>query len=232
MCGRYRLASDWSEIERRFGAKLAGRLEPLGHRYNIAPTDEVVAIRPRDGEELEARLLRWGLVPHWAKDSRSGAKMINAKAETLLERPAFRSLLASHRCLIPAEGFYEWRKGNGRRPEPFDLSVGGSDSGLFAFAGLWAARKDEQTGEWLRSCTIITTRPNELVAPLHDRMPVILPRELEAEWIAPDISVEHAISLLEPYPAERMEARPVSPLVNSVQNDGPELLASAGEQAL
>jgi putative SOS response-associated peptidase YedK len=113
---------------------------------------------------------------------------------------------------------------------PFDLTVADSDSGLFAFAGLWAARKDGESGDWLRSCTIITTRPNELVAGLHDRMPVILCRELEAEWLDPDISVAHAISLLEPYPAERMEMRPVSRLVNSVQNEGPELLAAAAEQ--
>jgi putative SOS response-associated peptidase YedK len=156
--------------------------------------------------------------------------MINAKVETLLERPAFRNLLQSHRCLVPAEGFYEWRNVNGQKPVPFDLTVADSDSGLFAFAGLWTARKDGESGDWLRSCTIITTRPNELVAALHDRMPVILPRELEAEWLDPDISVEHAISLLEPYPAQRMASRPVSRLVNSVQNEGPELLAAAAEQ--
>jgi putative SOS response-associated peptidase YedK len=231
MCGRYRMASDWSEIERRFGAKLADRLQPLEPRFNIAPTDEVVAIRRRrDSDELDARLLRWGLVPHWEKDARSGARMINAKAETLLDRPAFRSLVASHRCLIPADGFYEWRQANGRRPEPFDLTV--KDSGLFAFAGLWAARKDDLTGDWLRSCTIITTRPNELVETLHNRMPVILPREAEADWLDPELAVEHAMSLLEPFPGERMVMRPVSPLVNSVQNDGPDLLIPEAESTL
>ena len=231
MCGRYRLAKDWSEIERRFGATLANRLQPLEPRYNIAPTDEVVAIRRRrDSDVPEAGLLRWGLIPHWATDTRSGAKMINAKEETLLERPAFRSLVESHRCSIPAEGFYEWRKADSRRPQPFDLTL--KEPGLFAFAGLWAARRDEQTGDWLRSCTIITTRPNELVATLHDRMPVILPRDGEVEWLDPDLSVEQAMSLLEPYPSQRMQVRPVSSLVNSVQNDGPELLISEAESTL
>ena len=175
-------------------------------------------------------MLCWGLIPHWATDMRSGAKMINAKEETLLERPAFRSLVESHRCLIPAEGFYEWRKADGQRPQPFDLAL--KEPGLFAFAGLWAARRDEQTGDWLRSCTIITTRPNELVATLHDRMPAILPRDGEVDWLDPDLSVEQAMSLLEPYPSQRMQVRPVSSLVNSVQNDGPELLIPEAESTL
>ena len=216
MCGRYRLAKDWSEIERRFGATLADRLQPLEPRYNIAPTDEVVAIRRRrDSDVPEAGLLR------------SGAKMINAKEETLRERPAFRSLVESHRCLIPAEGFYEWRKADGRRPQPFDLAL--KEPGLFAFAGLWAARKDEQTGDWLRSCTIITCPANELVAPVHDRMPVILAPDDYERWI--DSGQDQGHELLKPYPAAQLEAFPVSPRVNSPNNDDPECIAPLAVQA-
>lgn len=231
MCGRYRLAKDWAQIERRFGAKLADATKPLDPRYNIAPTDEVVAIRRRkDHEQPEVELLRWGLVPHWAKDTKGGAKMINARAESLMERPAFRSLVETHRCLIPAEGFYEWRTNpeTGKR-EPFDLTLENGD--LFAFAGLWAARKDDAANEWLVSCTIITTKANQLVAKLHDRMPVILPRDAEADWLDPDISVDHAMSLLDPYPAEGMRMRQVSSLINSVKNDGPELLEPPADSA-
>jgi putative SOS response-associated peptidase YedK len=224
VCGRFRQTQDWSEIERRFGAKLSERvLEQYQVRYNVAPTDPVIAIRRRD-DDREAGYLRWGLVPHWSKGPTSRAPMINAKAETLAEKPAFRSLLATKRCLIPADGFYEWRTGTGGGREPLDLSL--RTGGLFAFAGLWAAWK-EKDGEWLRSCAIITTRPNELVAEVHDRMPVILPPDAEDDWLDPDVSVEHALSLLEPYPAAQMRSVAVSPLVNSVRNDGPELLAPA-----
>ncbi len=223
VCGRFRQTQDWSEIERRFGAKLSDRMrERFEPRYNIAPTDEVIVIRQR--EEREAGYVRWGLVPHWSKGPASGARMINAKAETLAEKPAFRSLLATHRCLIPADGFYEWRTGSDGRKEPLDMSL--RTGGLFAFAGLWAAWR-QPNGDWLRSCTIITTRPNELVADVHDRMPVILPVEAEDDWLDPDLSVEHALSLLEPFPAGEMRAVDLSPLVNSVRNEGPELLTPA-----
>lgn len=210
----------------RFAARLTERLaESYRPRYNIAPTQSVAAIRVvGDGRERVADALRWGLIPHWAKDRHLALKLINAKAETLTEKPAFRSLVARHRCLIPADGFYEWRKdADGKRlPVRFTLA----DGGLFAFAGLWAGWRDPQTGELVESCTIVTTRANELVAGVHDRMPAILAREAEADWLDADISVDHAISLLAPTPSELMRAEPASPLVNSTRNEGPELLAA------
>lgn len=226
MCGRFRQTKDWSEIERRFGAKLAERvLERFEIRYNVSPTDNVIVIRQRDGGR-EADYLRWGLVPHWSRGPKAGQPMINAKAETLAEKPAFHSLLAGKRCLIPADGFYEWRTGADKKREPLDLSL--KLGGLFAFAGLWAAWKNP-AGDWLRSCTIITTRPNELVSQVHDRMPVILRPEAEEDWLDPDVAVEHALSLLEPYPSDAMRSVAVSPLVNSVKNEGPELLTRADD---
>ena len=224
MCGRFRQTKDWSEIERRFGAKLSSRvLDRYEVRYNVAPTDDVIAIRQQD-DGRDADYLRWGLVPHWAEGPKAGPPMINAKAETLAEKPAFRALLATKRCLIPADGFYEWRTGADNKRDPLDLSLNTGD--LFAFAGLWAAWK-QPAGDWLRSCTIITTRPNELVAKVHDRMPVILAPNVEDDWLDPDISVEHALALLEPYPSDAMRSVAVSRLVNSVKNEGPDLLTRA-----
>jgi putative SOS response-associated peptidase YedK len=150
--------------------------------------------------------------------------MINARAETLMDKPAFRGLLATHRCLIPADGFYEWQQGGDGERQPLDVGLRSGE--LFAFAGLWSAWKDQEADDWLRSCTIITTAPNELVAKVHDRMPVILRREHEATWLDPELPVDHTLELLVPFPSERMSAREVSPLVNSVANEGPELLAS------
>jgi len=148
--------------------------------------------------------------------------MINARAETLTEKPAYRGLLSRHRCLIPADGFYEWTVGSNGKKQPIHFHLPGCE--LFAFAGLWTSRTDDSTGELLESCTIITTRPNQLVAPVHDRMPVILPAEAEALWLDPTISKGHALSLLQPYPAELMAAVPASTRVNSVRNDDAELL--------
>jgi putative SOS response-associated peptidase YedK len=147
--------------------------------------------------------------------------MINARAETLAEKPAYRSLLGKYRCLVVADGFYEWTVGPDGKKKPIHFRL--TDGGLFAFAGLWTSQTDD-AGNLVESCTIITTRPNELVAPVHDRMPVILPRELERDWLDADVSKEHALSLLEPYPADAMLSAAASPLVNSVRNDDPGLL--------
>ena len=167
-------------------------------------------------------MAKWGLLPHWAKDSKIAFKMINARAETLTEKPAYRSLISRHRCLIPADGFYEWMVGTDGKKQPIHFHLPSHE--LFAFAGLWTARTDEETGELLESCTIITTRPNELVAPVHDRMPVILRSGVEAAWLDPAISKEQALWLLEPYPAGLMVASPASTRVNSVRNDDSGLL--------
>jgi putative SOS response-associated peptidase YedK len=224
VCGRFTNVANADELVERFGARLVpGFSERHEPRFNVAPTQPVPVVVPAEG--LELRRMRWGLVPHWAKrDAKAAFKMINAKAETLLEKPAYRGLVRAHRCLIPADGFYEWRVGEDGRKEPVRFRL--RDGSLFGFAGLWTGWLDEM-GWSHESCVVVTTKPNALVADVHDRMPMILPRELEAEWLDPTISVEHAVSLLEPYPAGLMCAAPASALVNSVRNEGPELLEAA-----
>ena len=172
--------------------------------------------RPR-GEHL-----RWGFVPNWAKDTRVGFKMINARAETLGERPAYRSAFERFRCLIPADGFYEWQPiPSENRKQPFHLTR--ADGELFAFAGLWSVWRRGEPEE-LRSCTIITTAANSTVARVHDRMPVILPRESESDWLAHDTPVGELEHLLRGLPAEEIVLRPVGPAVNDARYDGPECL--------
>jgi putative SOS response-associated peptidase YedK len=213
MCGRYTVAVDPQLLAERFDIALPGEFVP---RFNVAPTDPVLALTERSaGREL--MLARWGLVPHWAKDAKGGAKMINARAESLAEKPAYRPLLAKGRCLILADGFYEWRLDPDGKKRPVRYTLG--DGSPFGFAGLWTSRRDPESGESLRSCTIITTTANEIVAPAHDRMPVILPRGVEDAWLDREVPVEAALELLQPYPAEQMHAADASPLVNSVKND-------------
>jgi putative SOS response-associated peptidase YedK len=190
-------------------------------RYNLAPQQRTLMVREREGSR-DVVLAKWGLLPPWAKDSKMAFKMINARAETLTEKPAYCGLLTKHRCLIPADGFYEWTIGSDGKKQPIHVHLPGYE--LFAFAGLWTARTDDATGELVESCTIVITRPNELVAPVHDRMPVILPADIESVWLDPSISKEHALSLLETYPAALMSALPASTRANSVRNDDPGLL--------
>jgi putative SOS response-associated peptidase YedK len=166
--------------------------------------------------------LRWGLIPSWAKDESIGSRMINARAETLAEKPSFKGLLRSKRCLIVADGFYEWKQENGSKIPMYMTLKSGEP---FAFAGLWDLWKSPD-GEHIRSCTIITTEPNDLVAPIHNRMPAILLPGAYADWLDPDMRDEQALShWLAPYPAEEMTARPVSRLVNDPKRDSPELIA-------
>jgi putative SOS response-associated peptidase YedK len=238
MCGRYTLTADPEAIVARFGHMLPG-IDGTG-RFNIAPTEPILAVvRERAEEEPKARVLRWGLVPGWADDVKIGAKMINARSETVAERPAFRRLVekATGRCLVLADGFYEWQKpeDRGQPRQPFRFTV--DDGGPFAMAGLWARSKID--GEWIASATILTTAPNPLVARLHDRMPVILPgAEAEAAWLAPGVSAAEALELCVPLDPERMTATAVSRRVNGVDpdNEGPHLLApdppAEGEPAL
>jgi putative SOS response-associated peptidase YedK len=218
VCGRYTVAVDPQLLAERFGVVLPEDVPP---RFNVAPTDPVLAVTRRAAER-ELLVARWGLIPHWAKDPKIGARMINARAETLTEKSAYRSLLAKGRCLILADGFYEWRldPDGKRRPVRYSLD----DGSPFGFAGLWTGWKDPESGEWLRSCTIITTAANEIVAPVHDRMPVMLPREHEDAWLDRDVPVEDALSLLVPYSPEHLRAADASMLVNSVKNDDPRLL--------
>lgn len=220
MCGRYSLATpNPAQVRARFPV---GESVEIGTRYNVAPSDAVLAVTTdREGAPRGERL-RWGLVPSWAKDSTGGFKMINARAETLMQRSAYRTPFERFRCLIPADGFYEWQAFPGeRRKQPFHITR--ADGELFAFAGLWSVWHRGQPEE-LRTCTIITTTPNPLVARVHDRMPVILPPDAEALWLAHDTPLPALEPLLRGLPAEEMAMRPVGPAVNDVRYDGPECL--------
>jgi putative SOS response-associated peptidase YedK len=198
-------------------------------RYNVAPQQTVGVVRRADAGKGGERFLdgyRWGLVPFWAKEPGIGNKMINARAETLAEKPSFRNALTRRRCLIPADGFYEWDKlGGTRQPSHFRRR----DGGLFAFAGLWEEWRDPAAGDDappLRTCTIITTTPNETVGRVHDRMPVILLPEDEAFWLDAEVRrPDDLLPLLAPYPDELMDAYPVSRRVNSPAADDSDLLA-------
>jgi putative SOS response-associated peptidase YedK len=238
MCGRYTLTADPEAIVARFGHELAG---PEGtHRFNIAPTEPILTVvRERAEDEPKLRLLRWGLVPGWADDVKMGAKMINARSETVGTKEPFRRYVDKWggRCLIVADGFYEWQKPEDRKQprQPFRFTV--DDGGPFAMAGLWARSKID--GEWLASATILTTAANPLVARVHDRMPVILPdREAEAAWLAPGVSGAEALALCVPLDPARMTASAVSRRVNGIDpdNEGPDLLVPdppvEGEPAL
>jgi putative SOS response-associated peptidase YedK len=218
VCGRYTVAVDPQLLAERFNVALPGEIAP---RFNVAPTDPVLALTERSaGREL--MVARWGLIPHWAKDAKAGARMINARAETLTEKSAYRTLLAKGRCLILADGFYEWRLDPDGRKRPVRYTL--EDASPFGFAGLWTGWRDPESNEWLRSCTIVTTTANSLVAPVHDRMPVILGRAAEDAWLDRGVAVEEALSLLVPYPAGDMRAADASLLVNSVKNDDERLL--------
>lgn len=231
MCGRYTSTSQLADLAEVFEVAEI-RTEPLPARYNVAPTLDVyaVAVRGRhDAEKGPHRALgtfRWGLVPSWAKDPSVGSRMINARAESVASKPAFRSALARRRCLIPADAFYEWQ----RRPEGGKLAyaIRRRDGRPMAFAGLWEVWRDpsRQRAEppLLRTCAIVTTAANELMAPIHERIPVVLdPRDWN-DWLDPGVGPAGALGLLRSPPSEWFEAYPVSSLVNNVRNDGPELL--------
>jgi putative SOS response-associated peptidase YedK len=219
MCGRFTVATDPAVLAERFDVELP---EDWAPSYNVAPTQEVLGIvRSRDARR-QLRELRFGLIPHWAKDMKVGFSMINARAETVRSKGAYSGLLERRRALIVADGFYEWRTDPDGRKRPVHYTLAAGEP--FAFAGLWASWRDPQADAWLDSCTIITTAANRLVAPVHDRMPVILPRAAEAAWLDPELDPAAVDALLVPYPAEQMHAAEASLLVNSVKNDGPELL--------
>jgi putative SOS response-associated peptidase YedK len=214
MCGRFKAGFEFREIKVRW--RVFNDLDFTPH-YNIAPTQTHPIIVERAGV-VEARPMRWGLVPYWAKDQAIGNKMINARSETLAERPAFRDLLSSRRCLVPADGFYEWRK-EGKTKQPMLIHVKNRE--LFGFAGLWDRWK-KPDGTLLETFTIATCAPNELMRGIHDRMPVIIQRKDESAWLDPRLKSDRVMPLLAPYPTEMMEVYPVSMLVNSPANDRPE----------
>jgi putative SOS response-associated peptidase YedK len=212
MCGRYLLISPVEAMRRFFDV---GGLLNLPPRYNIAPTQDAPVVRlDRDGRR-ELIPMRWGLVPLWAKDLSMGARCINARAESVSEKPAFREAFERRRCLVPTDGFFEWEK-KGKVKQPW--RIGPAEDGLMALAGLWE-RWRAPDGGVVRSYAVITTNANELVAPLHDRMPAVIPPEEFGEWLDPDTPPQRLQQLLRPYPAERMRAYPVSRRVNDVRND-------------
>ena len=202
--------------------RFAGPLLNLPPRYNVAPTQTVPIVRPARGDrrDRELAMVRWGLIPFWAKNAKIGAKMINARAEGIAEKPAFRAALKSRRCLVPADGLYEWQATPGRKV-PWRIPL--KDSEPFAFAGLRERWDKAPDGVAVESCTIVTTIANQLLRPLHDRMPVILAPDDHAAWLGEDAARDVA-ELLRPYPSEAMWAYRVSPVVNSPKNDGPECI--------
>jgi putative SOS response-associated peptidase YedK len=233
MCGRFTLAADPEDLmETLPGFELPEELPP---RYNIAPSQPVAVVANNGQNKVE--FFRWGLIPSWAKDARIGDRMINARAETLAEKPSFRVPYRRRRCLVLADGFYEWRKDNtlslskgaGRRAKtPMYLQLESGEP--FAFAGLWEAWRapDDQT---ILSCTIITTTPNDLVAEIHNRMPVILAPEAYDLWLDPAEQSPDLLAVwLKPYPASQMTAYPVSTLVNNPSNDSPACIVSLSDQ--
>lgn len=224
MCGRYTLSTPASELVEIFRLLSEPSNVP---RYNIAPTQAVATVRRVDSaRELEA--MQWGLVPSWAKDPKMGARMINARAETVAEKPAFRSAFARRRCLIPADGFYEWKKTDTKNKQPVYIRM--RDGRPFAFAGLWETWNADD-GSQLKSCTIVTTDANPLLRDIHDRMPVILPADAYDTWLDPKPSNAEALKgLLVPYPADVMTWYPVGTLVNSPRNDNPECIEPLEEQ--
>ena len=217
MCGRFSLIADIGELARRF--EFDGDWLAFESSYNVAPTQEVLTVVGR--ETRRAGYMLWGLIPRWAKKASIGSRMINARAETVAEKPAFRDALRRRRCLVLADGFYEWQKvGASRRPMRIFMRTGEP----FAFAGLWETWRNPE-GEVVPSCTILTTEANDLLRPIHDRMPVILLREREHFWLDANVNDPAAITdVLTPYPADAMEVYEVSSLVNSYVNDGPEIL--------
>ncbi len=219
MCGRFTQRADAKRLAKAFEVGETPRLEP---RYNIAPTQEILAVRNR-GEGREMTLLKWGLVPSWAKDASVGSRLINARSETVAEKPAFREAFKRRRCVVPADGFFEWKR-TGERRQPFYFTM--RDERPFGFAGLW--ERWERDGQALNTCTILTTEANEVLRPVHDRMPVILHPDDYELWLEGGERERSALKdMLVPYPGEEMAAYPVSTLVNSPGNRGPELIAEA-----
>jgi putative SOS response-associated peptidase YedK len=229
MCGRFAQERATSELAEIFGAE--DRLDAPGGRFNIAPTDPAAVVVQRD-DHRAITAYRWGLIPHWSESAKTGNRMFNARAETIDRNPAFRYAFGKRRCLVPADAFYEWQR-DGTTRKPF--AVVRADRRPMALAGLWAGWKDPDTGEVIRSFTILTTGPNELMAPIHNRMPVVVPESAWDRWLDPtrtkprDLAELHG--LLVPAEDEVLDAYRVSSRVNSVRNDGPDLVTPADDEA-
>lgn len=230
MCGRSSLTKTEQELEERFGATFYSdglvQYNPLPN-YNVAPSHYMPVITNDDQEHFQA--FRWGLIPFWAKDKNIGYKMINARIETLFEKSSFKQAVAKRRCLVPADGFYEWKKIKGKNgkieKQPYRIKP--TDQEIFSMAGLWDRWKDPETGQMIFSFTVITQGPNELMTDIHDRMPAILTPEQEKLWLADDVSPKELIDMITPYDSEKMEAYPVSKKVGNVRNNDAELIKKA-----
>jgi len=220
MCGRFAVLAKKEELARRFKVTepepSQPSLYPAGPRFNIAPSQSVAVVRAADGARFLS-LLHWGLIPSWASDQKIGYKLTNARSETVAEKPSFRSAFKQRRCLIPASGFYEWQK-RGSSKQPFFIRPRDGDD-LFAFAGLWEKWTDP-LGKVVESCTILTTEANELMRPIHDRMPVILDSAAESTWLDPGSSADALRSLFVPSASERMQAYAVSSWVSNARHQG------------
>ena len=219
MCGRFTQQRPTSEIARIFEAE--DLADDPGERYNVAPTDEAVVVVQRDDRRAVVRY-RWGLVPAWSDDPKIASRAFNARAETLATSPLFRDAFRRRRCLVPVDGFYEWRRdGSARQP----LRIHDPAGEPLALAGLWTGRQDTGTGEWRRTFTIVTTRPNAFMAGIHDRMPVVVPRDAWATWLDPLPHEPGELrALLEPRDDLALDAYPVPALVNNVRSNGPALI--------
>jgi putative SOS response-associated peptidase YedK len=230
MCGRFTLTDPDADLAVQFNLPGIPELSP---RYNVAPTQPVAAVRIAAETTLrEMVLLRWGLIPFWAKDLNIGARLINARSETVAEKPAFRAAFRQRRCLVVADGFYEWQKQNGAK-QPYYIRL--QDTRPFVFAGLWE-RWEGPGGNVIESCTLLTTQPNDLLKPLHNRMPVILRPQDYDLWLDHEVQETRTLQpLFHPYPPDAMQVYPVSRWVNSPDNDDPRCiqpLAQAGDQRL
>ena len=219
MCGRYSLAIGLDDLDERFALKGSGLIQRP--RFNIAPTQEVLTV-VNDGSENQCQSMKWGLIPHWSKHPSIGNRMINARAETVMEKPSFRQAFQSRRCMVVADGFYEWRK-HGRVKIPMRITLKTGE--LFGFAGLWELW-DSPNGEQIYSCSIITTTPNATMESIHSRMPVILSKDAEDRWLDVGLSdTDELRDLMIPYPDNEIEAYEVSSLVNSPKNDMSDVLS-------
>jgi len=219
MCGRFAFYSPSEAAAALFGVSASVEVQP---RYNIAPTQFIAAIRDDENRERELVMLRWGLVPFWAKDPSIGNKMINARAETVAEKPAYRAAYRHRRCIVLADGFYEWhREGDVKTPHFISLASGGP----FALAGLWETWTDKESGESLQTTTLITTAANDFMTPLHHRMPVILESDTAGEWLAGSTDLLDDVAVITP----ALQAWPVDRRVNNARNEGEELVSAVGD---
>jgi putative SOS response-associated peptidase YedK len=225
VCGRYARRSDKQKIAELFAIH-DPVIPDFGPSWNVAPqTFQPVVRLNRETGEREIVMMRWGLIPYWAKDPSIGLRTINAKAETITTNPVFREAIKYRRCLVPADAFYEWQKLGAKNKQPFAIAL--KDNQPYAFAGLWERWKDGKAGVELLTFTVITTNPNEVVQPLHDRMPVIVPAKDYDRWLQPGDPQRPPIDLLQPFDADKMTAWKVDKAVGNVKNDRPELIEPA-----